>query len=204
MRALALEKRGLHNVETCTLNLTFMRQIYRDEGITIDLWNLQGRRIRASYFCDDDDYSVLVNKNLPREPRLFALAHELKHHYEDQEAIRGGRIKCGDYNKNEFIEKSAEVFAAEFIYPEDEMRGLAVRLGIDKLACAPEKIIEFKRACPACVSYKFIVKRFEWFGFCPKGAYDRIHFKKLEEEHHGIPFYKQKWFKEQRKRKGLN
>jgi Zn-dependent peptidase ImmA (M78 family) len=49
-------------------------------------------------------------------PRLFALVHELKHHYIDQESIRGGELKCGDYNANQIIEKGAEVFAAEFIY----------------------------------------------------------------------------------------
>ena len=29
-------------------------------------------------------------------------------------------IHCGDYDANEVIEKGAEVFAAEFIYPEAE------------------------------------------------------------------------------------
>ncbi|MGB8509527.1 MAG: hypothetical protein WCD76_14160 [Pyrinomonadaceae bacterium] len=39
------------------------------------------------------------------------------------------------YNCNEFIEKSAEVFAAEFIYPEAEMRELAASMGIDARTC---------------------------------------------------------------------
>jgi len=52
------------------------------------------------------------------------LVHELKHHYVDQKAIEDGKIKCGDYNAHEVIEKGAEVFAAEFIYPEQEMRQL--------------------------------------------------------------------------------
>lgn len=203
MRRLALSKRAEHDVETAGLNLTVMARVYRREGIKIDRWDLQGRKIKASYFCDDGDRSVLVNKNLPRKPKLFALAHELKHHYVDQDLLKDGRLRCGDYNRHEFIEKTAEVFGAEFIYPEDEMRELAAGMNVTAHTCSKEKVVEFKRACPACVSYTFIVKRFEWFGFCPRGAYDRVHFQKLEEELYGLPIYKQGWFKEQRARKKM-
>lgn len=201
MRALALEKRRLYEVETDKLNVRFIQRIYRREGIKIDRRVLRGNKIRASYFCDDGDCSFLLKKDLPPAPKLFALAHELKHHYEDQQLIRDGVIECGDYNRNEFIEKSAEVFAAEFIYPESEMRELAASMGINAQTCTPERIIDFKRACPACVSYTFIVKRFERFGFCPKGVYQDVHFQNLEEEIHGLPFYKQEWFKKQRAQK---
>ena len=201
MRALALEKRRLYEVETDKLNVRFMQRIFRREGIKIDRRNLRGNRIRASYFCDDGDCSVLLKKDLPPAPKLFALAHELKHHYVDQQLIRDGVIECGDYNRNEFIEKSAEVFAAEFIYPEAEMRALAASMGIDARTCTPERIVDFKRACPACVSYTFIVKRFKRFGFCPRGAYKDVQFQNLEEEIHGLPFYKQEWFKKQRAQK---
>src|SRR5215207_10380708 len=91
-------------------------------------------------------------------------------------------------------------FAAEFIYPEAEMRALAASLGMDAYTYTREKIIEFKRACGACISYIFVVKRFEWFGFCPRGAYSKVHFQKLEEGIHGLPFYKQQWLKKQRAR----
>ena len=201
MRALALEKRRLYGVRTEKLNITFLQRIYKSEGIKIDQRRLRGNKIRASYFCDDGDCSVLLKQDLPRAPKLFALAHELKHHYVDQQLIRDGGIRCGDYNRNEFIEKSAEVFAAEFIYPEAEMRELAASMEIDALTCVKEKVVDFKRACPACVSYTFIVKRFERFGFCQKGAYTGVQFQKLEEQIHGPPFYKQDWFKKQRARK---
>ena len=201
MRALALDKRQLYDIETPKLNLTVMARIYKSEGITIDRRTLRGHKIRASYFCDSDDYSVLLNKDLPREPKLFSLAHELKHHYVDQKIIKDGLIQCGDYNRNEFIEKTAEVFAAEFIYPEDEMRALSSSLGIDAHTCTKEKIVEFKRVCRACVSYTFVVKRFEWLGFCRRGAYDDVRFQKLEEEIYGLPIYKQEWFKKQRAQK---
>jgi Zn-dependent peptidase ImmA (M78 family) len=167
MRQLAHEKRTEHHVETASFNLQAIRRIYRAEGIKMDYWDTSSR-IRAAYFCEDNDYSVLINRKLPREPKLFSLAHELKHHYVDQLIIQAGKIRCGDYNANQTIEIAAEVFAAEFIYPEAEMLSLLSELGITKENCSPDKIVEFKRHCPAVVSYKFIVKRLEWFKLCSR------------------------------------
>lgn len=201
MRALALSKRAEHSVNTATLNLTFMRGIYRSERIRIDRWDIKGRKIRAAYFCEDDDNSVLLNDNLPREPKLFSLAHELKHHYVDRGVIQNGKIQCGDYNAHEAIEIAAEIFAAEFIYPRAEMHDLLNELGITQQNCCAEKLVDFKRACPALVSYSFIVKRFEWMDLCDQGEYKKVQFQKLEEQLHGPPIYKQKWYQEYRARK---
>ena len=201
MRNLALAKRVQYGVDTASLGLRVVRRIYKTEGIKIDSWNIKGQTLRAAYFCENDDYSVLVNKNLPRQPKLFSLVHELKHHYVDQEKIKDGRIKCGDYNANQVIEIGAEIFAAEFIYPEDEMQKLAAQLGISETNCSPEQVILTKRHCPVPVSYKFVVKRFEWFGFCRRGQFSKVQFQKLEERLYGLPIYKQDWFKRYRARK---
>lgn len=201
MRYLALAKRAEYNIETASLNLTVVRGIYKKEGIRIDRWDVRGRKIKAAYFCGDNDISVLINKNIPMLPRLFALVHELKHHYVDQESIRGGDLKCGDYNANEIIEKGAEVFAAEFIYPESEMLELTKVLGIQNGTCTAEKVVEFKRNCPAKVSYTFLVKRFEWFQFISKGEFKGVQFQKLEESIYGLPIYKQEGFKLTRKQR---
>jgi Zn-dependent peptidase ImmA (M78 family) len=200
-KALAREKRIEYEVETASLNILVMQKIYKKEGITLDRRPLRSNRIRAAYYCEDGECSVLLKVGLPLEPKLFALAHELKHHYLDQDQIQEGRIQCGDYNAQEVIEIGGEVFAAEFIYPELEMRQLISQMGITSLTCTKEKVVEFKRACPAHVSYIFIVKRFERFGLCPRGAFQKIQFKKLEEELFGLPIYKQEWFKQHRSRK---
>ncbi|QPD02285.1 MAG: hypothetical protein Nkreftii_000059 [Candidatus Nitrospira kreftii] len=201
MRALALSKRTEHNVQTSSLNLRTIRRLYKSEKIRIDPWDLKGSRVRAAYFCDNDDNSVMVNSNLPREPKLFALVHELKHHYVDRPSILKGLHTCGAYNENEMVEIGAEVFSAEFIYPEAEMRDLANRLGITSSSCTPTKVVEFKRSCLAIVSYKFIVKRFEWFGFCEEGHFKHEQFQKLEESLYGLPIYKQAWFQRYRARR---
>ena len=36
--------------------------------------------------CEDGDCSVAIQRTLPDEPKLFALVHELKHHYCDRTA----------------------------------------------------------------------------------------------------------------------
>lgn len=200
MRNLALEKRQEYGVQTATFGLRELRKIYRAEGIRIDIWPLRSRRIRASYHCDDDDVSVLLKKGLPKEPTLFALTHELKHHYIDQAMIQAGFYTCGDYNANAKIEVAAEVFAAEFIYPEQEMKQLLEELEITQANCSAERIIAFKRACPAKVSYQFLLKRFVWFGLCGKAAFAKVQFQKLEESIYGLPIYKQPGFKKRRNR----
>ena len=197
---LARNKRVEHKVNTASLNLNVMRQIYRDEHIAIDQQPL-GYRIRAAYYCDDEDCSVLLNSKLPREPRLFALAHELKHHYLDRKKIENGEIRCGSYNANELIEKAAEAFAAEFIYPRSEMLELIAAIGITNLTCTPERVVELKRACPVSVSYTFVVKRLEWFRLCQYEAFKKVQFQKLEERMFGLPIYKRPSFKQYRARK---
>src|ERR1051326_2731731 len=136
LKRLARDKRAQFGVQTETLNLVVVRKIYGAEGIRIDPWKFP-RTIRAAYMCDDSDPSVAISKALPREPKLFSLVHELKHHYMDRELIENGQIRCGDYNENQVIEIGAEVFAAEFIYPEAEFLEKVRQLGIELGKCSP-------------------------------------------------------------------
>ena len=199
LRTLAKQTREKYGITSEKVNLSLLRKIYKQEGIKIDSRTLKSRKIRAAYFCDDVDCSVLLNKNLPDIQRLFSLAHELKHHLVDRVQIKQGEIQCGDYNANEVIEIGAEVFAAELIYPEAHMRLDLQGLNVTPENCTPSAIVNFKRNCPASVSYKFIVKRCEWFGIIKKDAYASVHFQKLEEQLYGIPFYKTERFKSIRK-----
>ena len=151
---------------------------------------------------DDGDPSVLVNRSLPKEPRLFAMVHELKHHYCDQKLLKNGQIRCGDYNANELIEKAAEVFAAEFIYPSREFLDCAESLGLKKGEVTPEEVVELRRACGAPISYKFLQKLpcvvwvYQPRRVC-KGAVSEA-----RREICGVPIYRQPWFKARRRRRG--
>src|SRR5262249_51530425 len=158
LKALARQKRAQHNVITGDLGLQVVRNIYKAEGVTLDYRKLPAK-IRAIYMCDDDDPSVAINNHLPAEPKLFSLVHELKHHYTDRKMIQDGIVKCGDYNAQQEIEIGAEVFAAEFIYPESEFIEFARKLNLARLQTTAEQIVQFKRDCGAPVSFTFIRKR---------------------------------------------
>jgi Zn-dependent peptidase ImmA (M78 family) len=198
MRALAREKRAEFNVETATLNLHVMRRIYRSEGIRLDSWPLQGWRVRAAYFNDENGASVLVKKDLPREPKLFALAHELKHHFVDRPEIADRRHECAEHNQSDMIEVGADVFAAEFIYPEEEIRALAIQLEIQSGAATPELVVRFKHECRARISYQSLVKSLARLGFLDLGMTKGIQWTKLEESIFGTPIHKQEWFQKNR------
>jgi Zn-dependent peptidase ImmA (M78 family) len=189
LQQLAQEKRAEFYVETRSFGLRELRAIYKKEGIRLDHWPLP-RKIKALYMCDDGDCSVALQPTLPYEPKLFALIHELKHHYCDRAALGAGVIHCGDYDANELIEKGAEVFAAEFIYPEAEFS--ADWSGLVVNGCQPTDIVTFKRSCQAKVSYHFIRKRLERLGKIAPGQFDGIQFQKLEEQIHGVPFFRRR------------
>lgn len=187
--SLAREKRTLHGVETAQFGLSEARRIYKAEGIKLHYWPLS-YKIKAMYMCADGYCSVAVQKSLPDEPKLFALIHELKHHYRDQEGLGSGAFICGDYNANELVEKGAEVFAAEFIYPRAEFEADLTALGLKSWTA--EDVVRLKRACKAKVSFTFLCKRLEWLGKIARGQFAGVQFQKLEEKLFGVPFYRQR------------
>lgn len=189
LKRLALVKRAEYSVDTRQFGLSELRAMYKKEGIRIDHWPLP-RKVKALYMCDDGDCSVALQRTLPYEPKLFALVHELKHHFRDRAALGAGVIHCGDYDANELIEKGAEVFAAEFIYPEAEFAA-DVRMRSVSITCAAD-VVAIKRACEARVSYRFICKRLEWLGLIGPGQFDGVQFQKLEYTIYGVPFYRRR------------
>lgn len=196
LEVLAREKRTSHRVNTAAFGIREIRAIYKAEGIRLDQWPTLSWRIKALYMCDDGECSVAVQPKLPREPKLFALVHELKHHYCDQPLLRNQGASCGDYNANREIEVGAEVFAAEFIYPEQEFREDVECLGIRDWPA--EEVVRFKRQCKATVSYTFLVKRLVRCDMALRGAFDGVQFRKLEEARYGVPFYRNPQFQTRR------
>jgi Zn-dependent peptidase ImmA (M78 family) len=189
LKSLAREKRVHYGVDTAAFGLREVRRIYKAEGIRIDPWPLP-YKIKALYMCADGDCSVAIQPMLPDAPKIFAFTHELKHHYRDQAVLGAGVMHCGDYDANELVEKGAEVFAAEFIYPEaefaEDLRSFSVAVW------QPLNIVNLKRLCKAKVSYRFLCKRLERLGLITPGAFDGVQFQKLEDEIFGEPFYRRR------------
>lgn len=197
MRLLALEKRQELLIETGSLGVREVRAIYRREKIVIDIRKLPSC-LKAIYMPHSEGVSVAIRKDLPDEPKIFALVHELKHHWFDQSLIRSGLVRCGDYNANEMEEKGAEVFAAEFIYPELEF--LADAMAFNSGVWQAEDIVRFKRTrCRAKVSYMYIRKRLERLSIIPRDQFKDVKFQKLEDQIYGVPFYRQPGFKHRKR-----
>lgn len=192
IKALARTKRDEYSVTTAAIGLALVRDIYRDEGITLTKCPHKLRKVRAAYFIIDGEPHVLVNGRLPIEPRLFAECHELKHHYVDQHLARDGSLACQDvaWDSAPVEEVGAEVFAAEFIFPEAEFRDLLQQLGLAHTGWTISQVVELKRQCPAPVSYQFLTKRLEWFGLIQAGQFAGVQWKVREEQIYGPPLYK--------------
>ena len=68
LKSLAQQKRAEHQVITSQLGLREVREIYKAEGVTVDLRPLSST-IRAVYMCDDDDPSTRVQNSSYTERR---------------------------------------------------------------------------------------------------------------------------------------
>jgi len=193
MKGLAQAERQKHGLTTRELSLSRVGAIYKAEGIQIDYWRGKLRKVRAAYFLVGDEAYVLVNAKIKaKEPRLFALCHELKHHLVDQAVAKERALGCGgeiSWQDGSPLEIGAEVFAAEFIWPEHEFLALANEQGVSGVWRA-EDVVRLKRAAPAPVSYAFIQKRLRWFGLTAGEQFKGVQFQKLEERLYGRPFYK--------------
>jgi Zn-dependent peptidase ImmA (M78 family) len=203
IRELASIKRVEFSVVTGAFGLREVRAIYRREGVAIDALPLTPR-LKAIYMCSDGECSVAIKKDLPTEPKLFALVHELKHHWADRHLMEEHRLSCGLFNESELHEKAAEVFAAEFIYPEAEFKShiYAFEESNKIQNWSIDDLVHFKRnCCKANVSYTFIRKRLEWFGKITPAQFRGVQFQKREDQLYGVPVYRQPWFVARRKAK---
>ncbi|MCL4415119.1 MAG: ImmA/IrrE family metallo-endopeptidase [Actinobacteria bacterium] len=189
MRELAHQKRSEYKLITSQIILSTIRQVYKKEGIVIDPAPNHLRKLKAAYFNDSDGCNVLLNMNLPDEPRLFAMIHELKHHYVDRSILRCVCLEA--YDSMPAIEIGAEIFAAEFLFPESEFRQFTVNMGI-KGHATPEDIVKLNYHSPARISYQFLLKRLEWLKLINRGEYRKISFHKLHAKIHGSPHYHQR------------
>jgi Zn-dependent peptidase ImmA (M78 family) len=187
MKALARSTRAKYGLATPRVLRSELRTIYRDQGIRIDLWPRRTREIRGAYFNDDIGATVMVVKGLPEDPTIFTMAHELKHHLVDRDLPIAC---CSDRNVNQYIEIGAEVFAAEFIYPEQDFVDALAARGIHVGACTPEAIVHLKRETRTTLSYAALAKRATFLGYAAPGSFDGVRWKKLEEQVFGEPFYK--------------
>ncbi len=187
MKELARSTREKYGLTTPRVIKSQLRGIYRDQGIKIDLWPHRMREVRGAYFNDELGPTVMLVKGLPEDPMIFTMAHELKHHLVDREL---SMACCSDRNANQHIEIGAEIFAAEFIFPEQDFLVALAEKGISTGNCTAEAIVRLKHETRTTLSYAGLAKRATFLGLAPAGSLDGVRWKKLEEEIFGEPLYK--------------
>lgn len=195
LKVLAQETRERHNLTTASFSLSSMRRVYKQEGIVLYYCPHKLRKIRGAYLIIEGEPHVFLNKAMkPKEPRIFTLAHELKHHLVDQELAQTGPLGCQDvsWTRGSRIEIGAEIFASELIYPEAEFLSLVEDIRIAEGAWRSEDVVRLKKICPAPVSYTFLVKRLKWFGIVDSAAFRGVRFQNLEDSMFGVPYYQGK------------
>jgi Zn-dependent peptidase ImmA (M78 family) len=164
-----------------------LRRIYKIEGIQLDYWPYHLEGLRGAYFHDKYGTSVLIAKEMPIDPTVFTLAHELKHHLADRKL---GMVKCVDKAVSEPIEIGAEVFAAELLLPEQVFIDLMNQLGVQRGKCTAEDIVRLKHESKTTLSYSGLVKRAEWLRYAEIGFLPRAGLRSLELQMYGVPFYR--------------
>jgi Zn-dependent peptidase ImmA (M78 family) len=187
MKELARATRDEHGLTTPRVMKSHLRTIYRAHDIRIDLWPHRLREIRGAYFNDDLGPTVMLVKGLPDDPMVFTMAHELKHHLVDRNLQLAC---CSDRNAHQHVEIGAEIFAAEFIYPEQDFVAALGSMGVGVGDCTPEILVRLKRETRTTLSYAGLAKRAMFLGFAEPKSLDGVKWKKLEEELYGEPLYK--------------
>lgn len=186
MKASARAVRERFGLVSPRVRLSDLRRIYKDQGIKVDLWKKRLKGLRGAYFRDESGASVMVDAGLPEEPRIFTLAHELKHHLHDHET----RDCFATWAEDDVVEIGAEVFAGELIFPESDFSTFCASNGIQHGGCTPADIVRVKRKSQTTLSYGGLVKRATRLGFARPEDLERIQWRKLEEQLYGEPDYK--------------
>lgn len=187
LKQLARDVRKQSSITTPRVLISDLRRVYKVHGLRLDLWRGKLRTLRGAYFNDDLGPSVMIAAGLPPEPRIFTMAHELKHHLVD----RDGRLSyCDPSNAEEMIEIGAEVFAAELIFPDQDFATHLDGMGVAQGACTAETLVRLKRSTRTTLSYTALTKKAVFLKFATNETFKGVKWRMLEESLYGEPIYK--------------
>jgi len=188
LKQLAREVRAENGLNSPRVLRSDLRKIYARCGIKIDLWPYKLRNLRGAFFCDNLGMTVMLAKGLPEDPMVFTMAHELKHYFRDREL---GLSYCDLSNENKPLEVGAEVFASEFLFPDDSFTACMETNGIALGRCLPETLVRLKRETRTTLSYAGLAIKAERLGFAARDSVTEFSgWRKLEAQLYGVPFYR--------------
>ena len=156
-----------------------LRRIYEKNGIVIDDWPYRLRNLRGAFICDHLGTTVMLASGLPQDPKVFTMAHELKHFYRDRHL---GISYCDQSNLGKTLEIGAEIFAAELLFPDKDFMAQMRLLRIGVNQCLPKTLVRIKQTTRTTLSYAGLAIKAERLGYAPPRSLTTIKtWRKFEE-----------------------
>lgn len=180
LKRLARKVRATYGLTSPRVTTSDMKRIYFHNDIELDFWPYRLRNLRGALFSDDIGTSVMIAKNLPQDPMVFTMAHELKHFYKDRNL---GISYCDQSNTTQTLEIGAEIFAAELIFPDADFATHLSRMGVRHNTCTPGQLVKLKNSTRTTLSYAGLAKKAERLRFAPANSVTKVKtWRKLERE----------------------
>jgi Zn-dependent peptidase ImmA (M78 family) len=167
LKLLARRVRAEHGLTSTRVLQTDLRRIYFKYGIEIDYWPYRFKYVRGAFMCDDLGTTVMLAQNLPHDPMVFTMAHELKHFLVDR-ALRVSY--CDQSNITNKIEVGAEIFASEFLFPDQYFVEYMQQMRVKRRECSAQTIVDLKRTTRTSLSYKGLAIKAERLGYAVRGS----------------------------------
>jgi Zn-dependent peptidase ImmA (M78 family) len=141
-----------------------LRRIYETNGIVIDDWPYRLRNLRGAFISDHLGTTVMLASGLPQDPKVFTMAHELKHFYRDRHL---GVSYCDQSNLGKTLEIGAEIFAAELLFPDKDFMAQMRIMCVGTNQCLPRTLVRLKQETRTTLSYAGLAIKAERLGYAP-------------------------------------
>ncbi len=164
MKQLARQVRAEFGLKSPRVVESDLRRIYEQNGIVIDDWPYRLRNLRGAFICDHLGTTVMLASGLPQDPKVFTMAHELKHFYRDRHL---GISYCDQSNLGKTLEIGAEIFAAELLFPDKDFMAQMRVMGIGVNECLPKTLVWLKQQTRTTLSYAGLAIKAERLGYAP-------------------------------------
>lgn len=172
-----------------------LRRIYEQNGIVIDDWPYRLRNLRGAFISDHLGSTVMLASGLPQDPKVFTMAHELKHFYRDRDLAVS---YCDQSNLGKTIEIGAEIFAAELLFPDKDFMSQMRFMRVGTNQCLPRTLVRLKQTTRTTLSYAGLAIKAERLGYAPPRSLTTIKTWRKFEEIYGarsgrVPTYSWRW-----------
>jgi Zn-dependent peptidase ImmA (M78 family) len=192
MKGSANDIRKKYNLTTARMLPSNIKKILKIEGVS-HIQPFDGKSfksIRGAYEMDKNAGPIVyVRDNLPPDPFVFTLCHELKHHLHDQGMLN---LVCSNSNITKEIEIAAEIFAAELIYPESLFLIQIQEICPIKAKFKPEDLVNLKVNTKTTLSYQGLCKRLAYHGYSNENFLSSIQWRNKQLEIFPNPFIRKK------------